>query len=569
MKAIAYARFSSDNQREESIDAQLRAIREYADNKGVIVIKEYIDEARSATTDNRPLFLQMFEDISSGRIEADFCYVHKLDRFARNRYDSAIYKRKLTNHNMCLVAVAQPLDDSPESIILESMLEAMNEYYSKNLAREVMKGMRENAYKGLHTGGKPPLGYDVGPDKKLIINQSEADAVRIIFDMYLSGESYPKIIIHLTQAGYTTKTGKQFQKTSVYEILRNEKYTGIYIFNKAVSAKNGKRNNHAKKDAEQIIKADGVIPAIITSEQFEAAQKIMEKRKQAPAAAKAKEVYLLTGLIYCGKCNGVMVGNRAKQGRNKQIYAYYECNNKKRLKTCDAKTVNKEYIESFVVKWLLKAIFSDEGITQLVKMLKEKNNEIVQQRQAEIKYARNELRVVEDKIQNIIKAISDGMYNPSMKDALSELEQQKEILSNTIHSSIKKVENQLTESMIQKYLEKDKNSFLLNNIQACKNIISSYVKKVTILDGFIDSEFGLDLDGGGGACLTLETSGRRPTLPAKVNPDNRRNAKLTEEQVQYIREHRSDSLTSLCKKYNVSKAQICRIWNGERWKKLK
>lgn len=498
MKAIAYARFSSDNQREESIDAQLRAIRDYADKNGVIIIKEYIDEARSATTDDRPSFLQMFEEIAAGKVEVDFCYVHKLDRFARNRYDSAIYKRQLSNHNMRLIAVAQPLDDSPESIILESMLEAMNEYYSKNLSREVMKGMRENAFNGLHTGGTPPLGYDIGPDKKLITNQKEAEAVKTIFDMYLSGKSYPSIIAHLNQVGYVTKIGKPFQKTSIYDILRNEKYTGTYIFNKTAAANNGKRNSHAQKDNSQIIRIGSAIPAIITPEQFQAAQKIMEKRKQAPAAAKAKEVYMLTGLIYCGKCGGVMVGNRAKQGRNKQLYAYYECNNKKRLKTCDAKAVNKEYVEKFVVEWLLKAIFSAEGITKWVKMLNERNEELIKQRNSEVEHARNELKTVEEKIQNIIKAISEGMFNPSMKEAMNKLEIQKEILSTSISNLSKKVENKLTAVMMKNYLEKDRNTFLSDDIQACKNIISNYVKKVTILDGFIDNEFGLDLNGGGG-----------------------------------------------------------------------
>lgn len=162
MRAAIYARYSSDNQREESIDAQIRAIKAYAEREGHSIVKIYTDEAKSATTDNRPQFQQMIADSSSGFF--DCVIVHKLDRFARDRYDSAIYKRKLKINGVSVLSVLENLDGSPESIMLESVLEGMAEYYSKNLAREVMKGMSETAYQCRHTGGTPPLGYDV--DKK-------------------------------------------------------------------------------------------------------------------------------------------------------------------------------------------------------------------------------------------------------------------------------------------------------------------------------------------------------------------------------------------------------------------
>ena len=160
IRAAVYARFSSDNQRDESIDAQLRAIREYAAKNNVVIVEEYIDKARSATTDNRPEFLRMIKEASQHTF--DVVLVHKLDRFARNRRDSIGYRMELKRHGVSLISILEYLDDgSPESVILESVLEAMAEYYSLNLAREVNKGMKENALKGLHTGGLPPLGYDV------------------------------------------------------------------------------------------------------------------------------------------------------------------------------------------------------------------------------------------------------------------------------------------------------------------------------------------------------------------------------------------------------------------------
>ena len=209
MSAVIYARFSSDNQREESITAQVRACTEYARRKGYPVVKVYTDEARSATTDDRPGFLTMIDDIKSGRVEAQFLLVHKLDRFARNRYDSAVYRRTLASAGIRLIAVDQPLDDSPESVLLESLLEGLAEYYSKNLSREVMKGMKENAYQARFNGGWVPLGYNV-IDGHYSINEQEAPVIRLIFSMFLQGHGYIKIMDKLNELGYLTRQGRPF-----------------------------------------------------------------------------------------------------------------------------------------------------------------------------------------------------------------------------------------------------------------------------------------------------------------------------------------------------------------------
>mgnify|MGYP006390401497 CR=1 FL=1 len=180
-RAAIYARFSSNNQREESIDAQVRAITEYANKNGYVIVKSYIDEAFSATTDQRPAFLEMIKACEDDIF--DVILIHKLDRFARNRYDSAIYKRMIQDNDIRLISVLENIDDSPESVMLESTLEAVAEYFSRNLAREVRKGLKENALKGNHTGGKPPLGYMLDENKKLIINSDEAYLVRMIFEI--------------------------------------------------------------------------------------------------------------------------------------------------------------------------------------------------------------------------------------------------------------------------------------------------------------------------------------------------------------------------------------------------
>ena len=186
----------------------------------------------------------------SGKGLFDIVLVHKLDRFSRDRYDSAIYKKKLKKNHVKLCSVLERMDDSPESIMMEAVLEGMSEYYSKNLAREVRKGMNETALQCKHTGGCPPLGYDLDENRHLIINESEAQAVRIIFQMFADGHGYSTIIDYLNAHGYKTKRGKMFGKNSLYEILSNEKYTGVFVFNKAAARADGKRNNHAQKDSD-------------------------------------------------------------------------------------------------------------------------------------------------------------------------------------------------------------------------------------------------------------------------------------------------------------------------------
>ncbi len=273
LRAAIYARFSSDNQRDESIDAQIRAIEEYAKRNNIDIVKVYSDRAKSATTDKRPDFQQMVDDSALGLF--DLVIVHKLDRFSRDKHDSVHYKRKLRKNNVKVISVLEHLDDSPESGILESVLEGMAEYYSKNLAREVMKGMRENAYQCKHTGGTPPLGYDVDPTtQKYVINPYEAEAVKLIFELYLEGQGYKNIINELNARSYKTKKGNPFGKNSIHDLLVNEKYSGTYVFNRA-SSKNwdGKRNNHGSKNNDDMIRIPGGIPAIVSIDAFENVQK--------------------------------------------------------------------------------------------------------------------------------------------------------------------------------------------------------------------------------------------------------------------------------------------------------
>lgn len=365
--AVAYCRYSSELQREESIEAQLRAIEEYAQRNGYIVVEKYIDRAKSATTDQRPEFQRMIRD--SAEQKFNIAIVHKLDRFSRDRFDSAFYKRELKRNGVKLYSVSENLDDSPESIILESVLEGMAEYYSRNLAREVEKGRKENAMKCLHVGGIPPLGYDVDKDKKYVINEYEAEAVKLIFRWVLEGKSYDDIIAELNRRGYKSKRGQMFGKNALYSILKNEKYIGNYIYNRLSSKDtDGKRNNHKLKSRDKWIIIEGGVPSIISKKEFEAVQEIMSNRMQTRKHSHAKESYLLTGKIVCGICGGSYVGSRRIAGnKSGSIFAAYGCNRRYRTgkNGCENKELSKSYIENYVIERISEYVFSDKFIPKI------------------------------------------------------------------------------------------------------------------------------------------------------------------------------------------------------------
>lgn len=490
VRAVIYARFSSDNQREESIDAQVRAIRDYAKKNSIIIVGEYIDKAKSAMTDNRPEFLRMVSD--SAKAGFDLVLVHKLDRFARNRQDSIGYRMELKKHGVSLVSVLEYLDDeSPESLILESVLEAMAEYYSKNLAREVNKGMKENALKGRHTGGIPPLGYDLDHETKmLIINEKEAQSVRLTFKMFNEGYGYRRINEELNLLGYKTKVGKNFNNNSLTNVVRNEKYMGVYIFNKLTSKDHrGKRNGNSYKDVEEVIRVEGVVPPIISPEEFRMAQTKINSRKHSRAANNAKEVYLLSGKIICGECQGSYAGSRKLGGRNKKLQVTYRCITRKSKHACMNKEIRREYIETFVLDALSKHIFNEKLIPKLIegyrKYQKSNSSDLVKTRDG-LKARINEITTQIDNLVDII--VKSGSEVLAKK--LTEIEVER-IHLKADYNQICEV-NEIQEITYEKLSE----SFFIarelmnaKELSATKKLIELYIDRVTIFQNHVSVTF--------------------------------------------------------------------------------
>lgn len=297
MNAVIYTRFSSHNQREESIEGQIRECRAFAEKNDIQIIKIYADRAVSGTTDNRPEFQQMIEDSAKRQFEA--VIVYQLDRFARNRYDSATYKAKLKKNGVRVLSAKENITDEPAGIILESLLEGMAEYYSAELSQKIKRGMTENALKCKVTGGNIALGYKIGPEKEFEIDPLTAPIVREIFSMYASGRTVTQIIDTMNERGLKTSRGVPFNKNSLHRMLSNEKYIGVYKWNDIV--------------------IEGGVPAIVDKEVFQAVQEVLKKNKSAPARARSPVDYILTTKLFCGVCGSNMVGVRAAQAEAENI----------------------------------------------------------------------------------------------------------------------------------------------------------------------------------------------------------------------------------------------------------
>lgn len=479
---VGYVRYSSDLQREESIEAQKRAITDFCKKEGYTILRFYEDRAQSAKTDNRTAFKKMIEDSSKREFQA--VVVHKLDRFARNRYDSAHNKYLLKANNVSLFSATERIDSSPESVIMESVLEGMAEYYILNLAREVEKGKKENAYKCQHVGGIAPLGYDVDKTtRKLVINQDEAIAVKLIFKKIIDGCSYTEIITELNTRGFKTKAGGKFGKNSLFSILKNEKYCGTYVYNKSAKANQatGKRNGHAYKNEEEIIRIENGCPALITKDEYNKVQELLKIRQKRAGAFRAKETYLLTGKIVCGECGSAYVGNSRHATDTHPQYVSYRCTHKNGKVKCHTSEINRDLIDNCVIGLVSKIVFDESQIKGLVASYKEYYNSQDDEYTAEINRLSKALASVNSKISNTVNAISAIGFSQALADSLKNFEEEKSIIENQLNEVEAKVENNtLTENSIIEAFNKVKAEFDNGTLKGMREIISLFVDKVIV-----------------------------------------------------------------------------------------
>ena len=405
MTAVIYARYSSDNQREESIEGQIRECTAYAEKNGITIVKHYIDRAISAKTDNRPEFQQMIKD--SDKKLFDIVLVWKLDRFARNRYDSARYKTQLKKNGVKLMSATEIISEGPEGIILESVLEGYAEYYSADLAEKVVRGQTENILKGRCNGGRGTFGYTLDSERKFHIDPLTSPFVLESFKKYNEGSTMKEIRDWLNENGIKNPVGGAFTYNSVEHMLKNRRYIGELKFRDVV--------------------VPDAIPPIIPLELFEDVQEKIAKNKKAPARRKAEDDYLLTTKLFCGYCGALMFGESGTS-RTGEVHRYYKCATAKKKKGCKKKTVRKQWLEDLVVNQTMQLVKDDAAMESIIAKVMELQNK----ENTNIPLYEKQLRDAESGIQNMLNAIQAGILTSSTKERLEQLEETKRELEARI-----------------------------------------------------------------------------------------------------------------------------------------
>lgn len=468
-KAVIYARYSSNSQTEQSIEGQLRICYQYAAKHKLCIVREYIDKAKSAVTDNRPQFQKMLSD--SFEKQFDYVLVYAVDRFARDDEDYGADKKILRLNGIKLLSATQETSTNPDGteningILTEGILVALAKYYSRELSQKVKRGQFESLEKGLFLGGYMLYGYKAvaveGQTGKIIeIEEDEAAVVRKIFDMYASGSTAKDIAEYLGENQIKNRQGRPFCPNSIMNMLKNAKYTGLLNYGK-----------YTKED---------YYPKIIDAETFVAVSNRIDINKRSPARMKAYENYRLSGKLYCGYCKALMTGESGT-GKRGTIYHYYKCFTKKKHKDrCNKLSVRKDALEDLVVSLVLNNILAEDKILDTIENVVEVYNSSLQE-SAELNILKQDLATTEKHLANLLEAIKNGIFTESTKAELVKLEKRKEELKKQITIEEANKEEKLSKEQVLFFFKSFVKSELSDEYTKTV-IIDRLVNKVILYD---------------------------------------------------------------------------------------
>lgn len=443
-RGACYLRVSTNDQLEFSPDAQLRAIKTYAKNNNIIIDDDYIfiDEGISGRkAEKRPAFQKMVAIAKSKPKKFDVILVHKFDRFARSREDSVVYKSLLRKEcGIKVISITESIEDDKFSVILEAMLEAMAEYYSLNLSDEVKKGMTEKARRGQFQSS-PPFGYKM-ENKELVINENEAEAVRLIFNKFLNEtHSFLALAKYINSLGYKTHRGNLFENRTVEYILNNPIYCGKVRW--TPTGKIGMDFNNENS----IIEKSTHTP-IISEEDFEKVKDKLRKRKEITRkyykGTNPENLHWLNGLVRCSECGKTLVRNKKN---------YYQCNGYVKGICSTSQLIRISKIEEAILEQIKK------DFTTKIKLNVKINSNSFNNEEQQIIYT--QLEKLKEKESRIKKAYINGIDTiEEYKNNKQDLLEQKEFL-----------ESKLKELTVTKNI-KPKDEIIKENLKTFYEILS-------------------------------------------------------------------------------------------------
>ena len=399
--AALYARVSSERQDVDlSVSAQLRALKDYAKANGYSVAREYVDEAESGRVADRPQFREMIEEGSQPKAPFQVILVWKFSRFTRKREHAVAFKSMLRRKGVRVVSITEHADDSPTGKLMEAIIESVDEFYSENLAQEVVRGMREAASRGFFLGSKAPFGYrrvkvsDGAKERPTLeVDPATAPIVKEIFESSLSGYGLKEICRTLNDRGITNR-GKRWYKGGLHYLLTNEAYTGTAVWGRTTKV----------EKAQDPVRVEGAWPALVSRELFDAVQEAM--RDRAPKVRRPARVgsrFLLSGLLKCGVCGRPYSGQGAKSGQ----FAYYICGTlfREGAGTCSARYLNAPRVEDFIVEKIRERILTEETIVELVTLVAEEIDAMAGELAGRLEVIEAELGDVRRRLERLYEAL--------------------------------------------------------------------------------------------------------------------------------------------------------------------
>ncbi len=456
--AVIYARYSSHGQTEQSIEGQLAKGHEYAAARGYTVVHEYIDRAMTGRNDNREQFQKMLSD--TGKHQFQVIIVWKVDRFGRNREEIAFHKHTCKKNGVRVEYVAESLPNSPEAVILESVLEGMAEYYSLQLSQNILRGQLESAKKCQCIGGTIPLGYAIGGDKRFVINPQTAPIVKKVFDMYAEGATISEITKRLNEQGIRTARKQPFTKNSLTKLLKNEKYIGVYAY-------------------KDLVRVEGGVPAIVDKGTFDKVQGLLKTNRRAPSHTWTKIEYLLTDKLFCGHCGSPMTGESGISHTGVK-YGYYGCVKRRKEKACDKKPVRQDWIEALVLDETVKLLHDDELMEFIIDQTWE-YYQATDKAQEEKAALEAQLAEVDKAINNLVRAIEAGIFNAATKSRMDELDAQKAALTASLSDLELTSGIRITRNHIKYFLMRLRNLDIKNR-ECQKRLVQTFVNAVFVYD---------------------------------------------------------------------------------------
>ena len=512
-----YARVSSDRQDVDlSISAQLKALREYAARNGYAVLKEFVDEAESGKSTARPAFREMISMARMKNPPFQLILVWKLSRFARNREDSIIYKSLLRKQGIQIVSINEPIEDTPTGRLMEGIIEVIDEFYSSNLAQDVLRGMRENASRGFFNGSRAPFGYarkKVKDGEKarntLEIDPSQAPTVERMFNECARGKGLKEMAKSLNRDGIAAPGGGKWGKQRIHKILTNEAYIGCLVWGK-------NRNNKSNLPP---VRKEGAWPALVDRDTFETVQTAMNGR--APKITHPRITssnYLLSGLVHCRKCGAAYIGYGAKSGR----FHYYVCGTtySKGKEICPSQHLPKDRVEKFVTEKIKDHILTDENLANLVKLTNEELDTSIKHFKERIDVIDGEIEQWQGRLERLYDFVETKAIEPArmerriaeVQDRIAEMRRAKlEVEKNLQTRRLEPIEPKVVMDYVidlKKILEE-------SNMFERRAFLRSFIDSVDVDDDQITLNYTLPLPPDNSRQEVFSVLGIVPTSPPK------------------------------------------------------